>query len=181
MSPRRRVENPLVAQQQVLGNQALQRLLLRGGIQDKPKIDHAGDKYEQEADRVAGQVMQMPEPSITESGRVSGQVMPPSIQRLCRECEEEEELQRQPIDEEEEEEEILQAKVIIPRVRVRASTGADIARQPDDPQKWLNDMTRGLTLAQVAQLSDSLAIPKKYESWRESLLAGRRCLLEPMG
>ena len=34
------------------------------GVQAKLKIGSPGDKYEQEADRVAEQVMRMPEPSI---------------------------------------------------------------------------------------------------------------------
>src|SRR4028119_1346818 len=34
------------------------------GIQTKLKISEPGDKYEQEADRIADEVMRMPEPSI---------------------------------------------------------------------------------------------------------------------
>ncbi len=37
-------------------------------IQTKLKISQPGDKYEQEADRVAEQVMRMPEPKVSESG-----------------------------------------------------------------------------------------------------------------
>ncbi len=37
-------------------------------IQTKLKISQPGDKYEQEADRVAEQVMRMPEPTVSESG-----------------------------------------------------------------------------------------------------------------
>ncbi len=36
----------------------------RLGIQPKLTINQPGDKYEQEADRVAGQVMRMPEPRL---------------------------------------------------------------------------------------------------------------------
>ena len=61
-------------------------------IQAKLTVGQPGDKYEQEADRVADQVMRMPEPKI---------------QRVCPQCEEE--LQRQP-KEEHEEEETLQTK-----------------------------------------------------------------------
>ncbi|MEP0916980.1 DUF4157 domain-containing protein [Leptolyngbya sp. DQ-M1] len=56
-------------------------------------IGQPNDPYEQEADRVADQVMRMPEPKI---------------QPLCPECKDE--LQRQPIEEEEKEEETLQTK-----------------------------------------------------------------------
>jgi hypothetical protein len=61
-------------------------------LQPKLVVGAANDIYEQEADRVAEQVMRMPEPKI---------------QRVCPECEEE--LQRQPMAEEEEEE-TLQTK-----------------------------------------------------------------------
>jgi hypothetical protein len=58
-------------------------------IQPKLKIGAPNDKYEQEADRVADQVMRMPEPRAVQT-----QTSSPQIQRLCPECEEE--LQRQP-------------------------------------------------------------------------------------
>jgi len=47
--------------QQILGNQAVQRLLESSTIQAKLTISQPNDIYEQEADRVADQVMQMPE------------------------------------------------------------------------------------------------------------------------
>ncbi len=74
----------------------------RLGVQTKLTIGQPHDRYEQEADRVADQVMRMPEP-------VSN-FRQPSIQRLCPQCEEE--LQRQPtsVEEEEEEKEPLQMK-----------------------------------------------------------------------
>ena len=87
-------------------------------IQAKLKIGQPGDKYEQEADRVANQVMRMPEPQCPEceedvsrkplSIQRLAQSTGHNIQRQCTECEEE--IQRQPIEEEEEEEELLQAK-----------------------------------------------------------------------
>ncbi len=48
--------------QQTIGNQAVGRL-----IQAKLKIGQPGDKYEQEADRVADEVMRMPEPRIQQA------------------------------------------------------------------------------------------------------------------
>jgi len=94
--------------QRTIGNQAVQRLIKSGTLQSKLKIGQPGDKYEQEADRVAEQVMKMPESQAASSSA-------PYIQRACPTCEEEE-LQRQPI---EEEEEGLQAKTTsgIPEVR----------------------------------------------------------------
>ncbi len=50
--------------QRTIGNQAVQRLIKSGTLQAKLKIGQPGDKYEQEADRVADAVMQMPEPGV---------------------------------------------------------------------------------------------------------------------
>ncbi len=53
--------NPFLVQQQALGNQAVQRLLRTRVLQAKLKVGQPGDVYEQEADRVAEQVMSMPD------------------------------------------------------------------------------------------------------------------------
>ena len=50
--------------QRTLGNQAVQGLFASGAIQAKLKISQPNDIYEQEADRVANQVMRMPEPVV---------------------------------------------------------------------------------------------------------------------
>jgi hypothetical protein len=50
--------------QRTIGNQAVQRLIKSGTLQAKLKIGQPGDKYEQEADRVADAVMRMPEPGV---------------------------------------------------------------------------------------------------------------------
>ena len=138
-------KNPLLAQQQALGNQATQRfaescplalpspsLCPFGGIchacparvQAKLTINKPGDKYEQEANRVAKQVMRMPEP------RLQRQVEP--------EEEEEEPLQTKPLADritplvqrqvkpEEEEEEPIQAKL---------ADGARVQRQEEEPEE----------------------------------------------
>jgi lipoprotein-anchoring transpeptidase ErfK/SrfK len=96
--------------QRTAGNQAVQRLIKSGALQAKLRIGQPGDKYEQEADRVAEQVMRMPESQALSGGT-------PYIQRMSLGCEdevlsrqpieEEDELRRQPIEEDEEE---LQAK-----------------------------------------------------------------------
>jgi len=87
--------------QRTIGNQAVQRLIKSGTLQAKLKIGQPGDKYEQEADRVADAVMRMPERGVQRQ----------------EEPEEEEELvqgktletvQQQP----EEEEELLQGKAL---------------------------------------------------------------------
>jgi hypothetical protein len=65
-------------------------------VQAKLLIGARNDKYEQEADRVAGIVVRMPDPAV--SPVLAHRL--PSIQRLCSTCQEE--MQRQPIEEEEE-------------------------------------------------------------------------------
>jgi hypothetical protein len=50
--------------QRTIGNQAVQRLFYTGVIQAKLKIGQPNDIYEQEADRVAEEVMRMPEPPM---------------------------------------------------------------------------------------------------------------------
>ncbi len=89
--------------QRTIGNQAVGGLLKSGALQAKLKIGQPGDKYEQEADRVADEVMRIPEPQAVSKDD-------PHIQRVCEGCEEEE-LRCQPI-EEEGEEELLQTKEI---------------------------------------------------------------------
>jgi len=56
--------NHILHFRRTIGNKAVQRLFKSGVIQAKLKIGQPGDKYEQEADRVADQVMSMPEPQI---------------------------------------------------------------------------------------------------------------------
>jgi hypothetical protein len=50
---------------ETIGNQGVQRLIRSGLIQTKPRIGAPNDIYEQEADRVADQVMRMPEKAIS--------------------------------------------------------------------------------------------------------------------
>jgi outer membrane protein OmpA-like peptidoglycan-associated protein len=84
--------------QRTIGNQAVERLLKSGAIQAKLTIGQPNDIYEQEADRVAEQIMQMPNPGTNGNMAVSGQNKVSHIQRVCPECEED--LQRQPMEEE---------------------------------------------------------------------------------
>ena len=124
--------------QSTIGNEAVQRLIKSGDLQAKLKIGQPGDKYEQEADRVADAVMRMPEPKVhrqvepeeeeeetLQSKPLAGQITPlVQVQRQEEPEEEEEEMlqakplaeeitpfvQRQVEPEEEEEEEELQTK-----------------------------------------------------------------------
>jgi hypothetical protein len=61
--------------QRTAGNQAVQRLIKSRVLQAKLKIGNPNDIYEQEADRVAEQVMRMPNPAL---------------QRKCAKCDEDE-------------------------------------------------------------------------------------------
>ena len=75
-----------------LGNQALQHLLRSGAIQAKLTVNQPGDRFEQEADRVAESVMRSPAPGappppitpVPESG----------LQRKCEHCAAEEEEEK---------------------------------------------------------------------------------------
>jgi hypothetical protein len=67
-------------------------LLSRTAIQRKLVVNEPGDQYEQEADRVAEQVMRMPEPGVPQP-RTSLHAVS-VVQRKCAQCEEEEKLQR---------------------------------------------------------------------------------------
>lgn len=70
-------------------------------IQAKLKISEPNDKYKQEADRVADQVMRMPDSSVNKTGSSTGTIQSLSqnsgvsdqVQRLCTECQAEELLQ----------------------------------------------------------------------------------------
>ena len=96
--------------QRTIGNQAVQRLIKSGALQAKLKIGQPGDRYEQEADRVADAVMRMPEPQVQrqpigEEEEEKIQTKPVNEQFVQRQIEEEEEeeegeLRRQPIEEE---------------------------------------------------------------------------------
>lgn len=78
-----------LALSQRLGNHGFGQLLRARRLQAKLTVSNPTDVYEQEADRVADQVMRMADPqpqSLTES--------PVSVQRKCNECEEQ--LRRSP-------------------------------------------------------------------------------------
>ncbi|MEJ2567719.1 MAG: DUF4157 domain-containing protein, partial [candidate division WOR-3 bacterium] len=98
--------------QKTAGNQAVKGLFDAGKIQPKLTIGQPGDKYELEADRMAEQVMRMPDSA-------------------CPSCVEEGMIQRQPVDEEErkKEEELVQTKPISDQ------TTPLVRRQVEDTEK----------------------------------------------
>ena len=73
------------------GNQAILRTLShsRPVIQTKLTVNKPGDEYEQEADRVADQVMRMTAP-VSIQRKCSSRAEEEKLQRKCAECEEEE-------------------------------------------------------------------------------------------
>src|SRR5256714_10259630 len=99
-------EHPLLRLQRSAGKRAVGRL-----IQAKLKVSRPGDRYEQEADRVAEQVMRMPEPTAAQSAIVPKQDRLPHLPRHGSECVEGElhRLTR----EENEKEQHLQAKAVM--------------------------------------------------------------------
>ena len=90
--------------QRTIGNQAVGRLIKSGALQAKLRIGQPGDKYEQEADRVAEQVMRMPEPQVLNETKVSNPARNNAIQRKCPGCKKGTKIEK------EEEEEKIQKK-----------------------------------------------------------------------
>jgi len=87
--------NKIAHLQQTLGNQEIQRLVKDDTIQAKLKISQPNDQYEQEADRVANQIMRMSNEEISVSDNNDAD----TIHRKCSSCqmkqEEELEISRQ--------------------------------------------------------------------------------------
>jgi hypothetical protein len=88
------------------GNQAVQRLIKSRALQAKLRIGQPNDIYEQEADRVAEQVMRMPDPVLQRQKKPEEEkeeivqtkslvnYITPVVQRQVEEEEEEEQIQR---------------------------------------------------------------------------------------
>jgi hypothetical protein len=78
----------ILGMQQTLGNQAVQRLFKSGVLQAKLRIGQPGDIYEQEADRMAEQVVRMPEPQTkageTDHGYIQPSIVPPIVHDVLR-------------------------------------------------------------------------------------------------
>ena len=103
--------NDILMLQRSVGNQAVQRLMNNGIIQAKLTIGQPNDKYEQEADRVADEVMRMPAPQVQRQSEEEEEkyeeeemIQPKSIGEQITPL-----VQRQ-VEPEEEEEEMIQAK-----------------------------------------------------------------------
>ena len=70
--------------QRTIGNRAVERLIKSGALQSKLKIGQPDDIYEHEADRVAEQVMRMPDPRYVPQSPVNSQPVGSSIQSAGR-------------------------------------------------------------------------------------------------
>jgi hypothetical protein len=119
-------------------------------VQAKLKVNEPGDRYEQEADRVADQVMRMPEPR--------------TVQRACSTCDEEGALQTKPLAEqitpliqrqaeEEEEEEPAQAKL---------ANDTQVQRQEEEPEEE-EEETAQAKLANDTQVQRQEEEPEEEE------------------
>ena len=75
----------LLSLQGIIGNRAAGRFL-----QAKLTVSEPTDEYEQEADRVADQVMRMADPDADDIGDIQ-ENSSPTLQRACTKCEEEDE------------------------------------------------------------------------------------------
>ena len=95
-------EQSFLEMQKAIGNRATRDVLSVGLLQPKLRIGAPNDRFEREDDRTAEAVIRMPAPP--ENGKASaeiGQASRVQAQRMCEECEEEEEgLRRQPLEEE---------------------------------------------------------------------------------
>ena len=86
----------------------IRHILHSPAVQAKLTVGPPHDQYEQEADRVADQVMRMSDSEVAQRVEIG------ASQRRCLACEDEQALQRQPIEEEEEE---LQPKLANERMQ----------------------------------------------------------------
>jgi hypothetical protein len=84
--PNRAPLHPVLQLQQSIGNRALQRLVGSRGVTLHPKltVGAADDHYEQEADRVAQQVVSMPAPAFGVAGQDLIQGQTPEVDDSAR-------------------------------------------------------------------------------------------------
>ena len=150
--------------QRTIGNQAVQRLIKSGTMQAKVRIGKPGDKYEQQADRVADAVMQMPEPGV---------------QRQVEPEEEEETLQTKPLanqitplvqvqrqeETEEEDEETLQAKPLAKEI-------TPLVQRQVDPEEEEEELQAKTTSGRIPEVQPNI------ESRIHSLKGGGQSLSE---
>jgi len=79
----------ILSLQRTIGNQAVQQLIFSRAVQAKLRISQPGDIHEQEADRVAEEVMRMPKPGAAPGALItsaSQETQTPAGTYPCREC-----------------------------------------------------------------------------------------------
>lgn len=143
--------------QRTIGNQAVQRLIKSGALQAKLKIGSPGDIYEQEADRVAEQVLRMSEPEVLKETKVFSHTQNP-IQHRCPVCIKEHQPNM------EEEEETLQTKKnsdstpeIIPDLESRISSISSGGQPLPEPVRAFFEPRFGHDFSQVRVHTDAKA------------------------
>jgi len=170
--------------QRTIGNQAVQRLIKSGALQAKLKIGQPGDKYEQEADRVADAVMRMSEPQvrrqpIEEEEEEQIQAKPvteqitPLVQRQVEE-EEEEQVQTKPVTEqitplvqrqvEEEEEEQVQTKPVSEQITPLVQKQVEEEEEEQVQTKSVTEQITPLVQRQVEEEEEELLQTKRLGS-----------------
>ncbi len=145
--------------QRTIGNQAVARLMKSGVLQAKLRIGQPGDIYEQEADRVAEQVMRMPEPAAGLARATA-----PQVQGQCPKYQDE--LKRQPP---EEDDERVQTKPIVPGSLLQKLT-------PEEEHRLhAQSESTSITIASLSVENAIHALPVRGQSLPESV----RSFMEP--
>src|SRR5215204_5537162 len=122
---------------QRIGNRAFGRL-----VQAKLNISEPGDEHEQEADRVADEVMRMPDSPAAETTSVTPAA--PQVHRKCGACAEEE-LNRKADEEKEEQEEEEEP------VQIKAFVGGANPINPAKVESGINNLSGGHPLPTAAR------------------------------
>ena len=148
--------------QRNIGNQAVQRLIKSRALQTKLKIGQPGDKYEQEADRVADAVMRMPEPGVQR------QVEPEEEEELVQPklaANKEYSIQRQEDEEEENEEKLIQTKPLVNQITPLIQRQAEEEEEKIQTQLEEEDESVQMkSLVQRQKINDEEEIQTKPES-----------------
>ena len=110
--------------QRIIGNQAVQGLLESGTIQPKLKIGQPGDEYELEADRIAEEVMRMPDSEYPSC--VEGEQITPLVQRQVEDTEKKKR----------EEEELVQPKLLSNQTTSILQRQSDEEERKKEEEEW---------------------------------------------
>ena len=152
-----------------LGNREVQRLVESGALQPKLTVGAPNDIYEQEADRVADQVMRMPETPVVEPPAIPRLQPIAPVQRMCPECEEElqkqessedEDLQRQPLETDDESLGLQRSRQFPPHPvqRICSECEGDLQRQEieteDELQRHLPNEGNEESLQRESEIED---------------------------